>query len=430
MPFWLSQASATTPFCGEQGSFGDQSDKDGHTHTTESQGELQDSALSYNTSAVGRTSQLGLDSSGLQSGQEAATTDDIAQQLCRQFAHLLRNRQEVADARLEAQQALQRSNALRHLFCESQHKLMSYIRDKAPGNEFDKDQFLSLCNTAITDSNAADAQAITASVVQGKLSSLEYGLRELEATSLQQLKSLLIRTGAWANAQLESECLQKDLPKISQQSPSPIIEPLLKSYYARAGQVGLLGEEMADLDTEYQQALSLRTLKSDQGNPPSEPETHYEQEYKSSRAAIEKRLGDAITAAEDAKRQCVLADLEPDPFLSDTSFDDFRLPEPLLITPAHEEQNVHGHSETPNLDNSESANADRKQAMVLQWASQIPAVDEECTVPLVTKEEVDAINRIELEKWPFQHVQRPRRHSSESHLRWKGNESQKELNDI
>ncbi|PPJ61375.1 hypothetical protein CBER1_09442 [Cercospora berteroae] len=215
-------------------------------------------------------------------------------------------------------------------------------------------------------------------------------------------KQVSRRTGVWNDAQLDPDQLRGEFPAILQQSPSASMNSLLREYYSRVGEVGLRGEELAGLDFEYQQ-------------------------YKATRVEVEKRRGDAIAAAEESTAQCILAGLDPEALLPDTSLDGFMLPEPLFMARTQERQDTSAHILAGTAHVPQPDAADSKQAMVVEWATKVTAVDEEPAVPGITTEEILAMNQRQWDKWGHQIIQRPRGHSSESHLRWKGNESHKEL---
>ncbi|KAF2215315.1 hypothetical protein CERZMDRAFT_82345 [Cercospora zeae-maydis SCOH1-5] len=358
--------------------------------------------------------------------ETAAKLEEVAQELRRQYAKLLRSRNTAENIRLEVQAALQQSNNLRGFFRESQHQLISYIRDQGGGNGLDQAAFLSLCEKAIADSDAANAQATTASVLEGKLSSEEYILNEDQLAFARTLDQFLQSTGAWHSAQLDQLHLDDNISAMSQHTPSPTIDPLLASYHDKAGDVGLLVEELADFDIEHQQALGQRALERDQGKAPSEMDSHHERRYKASRATLEKRLGDAIAATEDAKKQYFVTKFGVASSLPDMALEDFALPEPFLNPKIPEQHHIFGHDENSVEASSPTDAAEHKQGRVLEWASHIHEVAAKPTIRpvtnegvdgispsfLVTQEDVEAMHRIDLDKWGFIHVQRPRRNSS------------------
>ncbi|CAK1364527.1 unnamed protein product [Cercospora beticola] len=379
-----------------------------------------------------------LEQPAVQEGEALVIQGDITQELRRQYVQLLRRRARVEHIRVEAQQALQQSSDARRFFHESKHELMKYIRDQGGGYSLDQPAFLTLCDNMLVDSDTADAKATTAKNLQGKLSSHEYRLRESESAFSKQLDEFLKSTGAWDSTQLDQVRLENTSTTTSQSTLSPILDPLLQTYYDKAGDVRLLGEELADLDVEHQQALSIRALERDQGKTPSETESCYERSYQASRAALEKQFGDALAAADAIRRQYFS---EISSSLPDLPLDEFVLPEPLFEPRSPEQNRESNQDATSTAASSRSTCAERKQEMVLEWANQIqeiadkppirPVTNEEVDGKpptfLVTQEDVDAMQRIDLDKWGYVHVQRPRRHSSVSHLRWKVNEANKHL---
>ncbi|KAM3416842.1 hypothetical protein BST61_g8432 [Cercospora zeina] len=443
MPFGPSQESPTTRArtSGDRFSSEDDINKGELSTAQDFRAAPPDSVQTPHTRAVAAATQPDLKRPDSHDGPTAAPLEQLAQELRHDYAKLARGREGAENMRLEVQAALLQSSTLRGLFCESQRRLTSYIRDKGGGNGLDQATFLSLCGHAIADSNAADAQATTASILEGKLSSQGYRLKERELAFSRRLEHFLTSTGVWHSAQLDHILVDNNLSTTSQHTRSPNIDPCLELYYEKAGEVGLLGEELADLDIEHQQAHSQRALERDQCRPPSETESHHERTYMASRATLEKRLADAIAAAEDARKQYLVTGFDSTISLPDLSLDDFALPEPILRPRSPDQHHVHYQDGNSIEASSPSNSAERAQGRVLAWASQIHEVAEKPTIrpvtnedadgasPLawVTQEEVDAMHRIDLDKGGFVHVHRPRRNSSVSHLRWKVHEANKQL---
>ncbi|USW52836.1 hypothetical protein Slin15195_G061550 [Septoria linicola] len=227
---------------------------------------------------------------------------DVLASVARDYARLTRSRDETSRRRLEAQIALQQSTDLQTWSRESQHELLNIIRGERetwPSS----DRAVTAYNKAQADSNAADAHAQTVHLLERKLSSLEARLRERESQFYQHITSLLEDSSTITDGK---DVAEED----SESTQSPVLHPLLASYYDKVGDIGICHEDIANLDLNFHEKSSRRALLIDQGDFLSQTNSTHDRNYKTSRRQLLHRLSDCIEATDVARQLCVRAELD------------------------------------------------------------------------------------------------------------------------
>lgn len=101
-----------------------------------------------------------------------------------------------------------------------------------------------------------------------------------------------------------------DLSVLGEQ-PCSETHPLLERYYDGAGELQLLGEQLAELDFAYQEAVAESELLQDQGMMPELSDAIRQKEYLRQRGELEVALDAAILESDELKRLCVVEGLLP-----------------------------------------------------------------------------------------------------------------------
>lgn len=93
--------------------------------------------------------------------------------------------------------------------------------------------------------------------------------------------------------------------RTSQVSEANALHPILESYYDKAGDVGLIGEELADLDIEYEETRGSRLFIAERGDSLSMSNSKFEENYRHAREQIEQRLSVAVEEANELRQRCI-----------------------------------------------------------------------------------------------------------------------------
>lgn len=353
-------------------------------------------------------------------------------ELRRSYTKVIWHRKAVLTLRTETQMALQESANLRGRARGSQQELMAYIRDKGGGILEEDAHYVDIYNRAQGDSNAVDSEAFKAQLLEARLGSMEHRMKDQELHFQHLWTNLLVDTGLWAEAQLGDPSLLDESKASSEMSQSPKLDPVLATYYHNVGEVGMLNEDIANLDMDYHHDSVQRALEVDQGGAEDQSESQHTVSYKERRADLVEKRSAAIAAAETAKQTYLMSNLAND--MSAKALEQLGLNMPLdemsLPGPLHMPEPIQ-----PTFDRTAEAEtgtppvadlAPSRDEQVLEWAIRIARIDtgQSTAEPSLTKSDVDRMRdfEAELRASTYVAVNRPRRNSM-SHIHRKASES-------
>ncbi|KAK4502649.1 hypothetical protein PRZ48_006075 [Zasmidium cellare] len=237
---------------------------------------------------------------------------DLLDRLSRRYGTLMQTRDEMLEVHTKVQMEWARCADMRRFYLESQGRFMEQAeaclstQDRAGAMEL----LRQLYRQTQADLNAMNVQAEITRNLEDRLSSIHFHLlRRDEAffkschaiISLQPLSPATEKQIAASAVRVRSSSASNE----SEASAGNALHPTLESYYDKAGDVGLIGEELANLDVEYQEARGVRLFLAERDDSPSLSDSEFEENYRQAREQIEQRLTVAMQEAEKLRHQCI-----------------------------------------------------------------------------------------------------------------------------
>lgn len=238
-------------------------------------------------------------------------------QLQRQHKKLSHLREEEVAARTLAQIEWAKCAVARTHYSDSQTLFMSQVRDAMEtGDLANRIGYLEeLKQQADRDLDKMKLQTSLTKELEERLSNISLRLQDRESAFVlaSQKSARLLSSSPQSIRPTDSQ----GASRCSEYAASPAaaakaMHPLLEDYYDKAGDVGLIGEELADLDIEHQEATAFRIFQLDHEEQPTVSSVQFEHDYRVARAEIEQRLRIAIQEAQSRKRLCIDRGLDID----------------------------------------------------------------------------------------------------------------------
>lgn len=155
----------------------------------------------------------------------------------------------------------------------------------------------------------AQQQFDATKVLEHSLSKLETHQSTLEAATFESLERMLVEMSFVPSNNVLEGMVEADPVSnkflTSNRSPSPHLHPYVAQYYDKLGDVGLLGEALANLEAEYKEATRDREFRLDHEQPLGLSNSDFERRFKVPMDETAQNLDLAILAVEDLKQLCL-----------------------------------------------------------------------------------------------------------------------------
>lgn len=217
----------------------------------------------------------------------------------------------------------------------------------------------------LSDHHALEAQAETTKVIEARLEGLDYQADQQNQIVVNLMRALTTEHKGFG---IDNDDDFDDLFGLgdtakrsttrrnsSEHSVETGLHPDLISYLDAVGNLNLIGEELVDLEHEYQEERVTRLFLEDQGGVTSEENFQHEEQYKSQRAVIEKRLDVAIAEIGARKRKCLDQGIDVDDFETDA---------PAAISRMSQDMSIHEDQER-EIDQNSTSESDSGQRNVI-----------------------------------------------------------------
>ncbi|KAK4544659.1 hypothetical protein LTR36_003908 [Oleoguttula mirabilis] len=124
---------------------------------------------------------------------------------------------------------------------------------------------------------------------------------------VQQLKAKQISSGS-IEAASDDGSNRHVLPR----NGTSQLHPDLERYLDKTGDVGLLGEQLVNLDVDFEEATAMRAFDAEHDRPPSTSDSEFLRRHHDARELLERKLGPAIEVADELKAICLAIGLNID----------------------------------------------------------------------------------------------------------------------
>ncbi|EME84779.1 uncharacterized protein MYCFIDRAFT_82869 [Pseudocercospora fijiensis CIRAD86] len=240
----------------------------------------------------------------------------LYQETRKSYADLLRSRHSALKTHAEVQISLRRYLQLRSSVRDSQRELCQALKIAQAEGSWARlsDQLCEKSELLEADFGTLEAHVARLQTCQGRLANLEFTVRERENDLFSALESLARAIGVINEPDYGETWFMEGIDGKSRSTESTHLNPLLETYYDKAGDAGLLRDMLVGLDYDYLEAKARRNiLLLDQDRALSCSDSHIDQEYRHQRAGIVDELEAATREAEEAKKSCLDAGLQPEP---------------------------------------------------------------------------------------------------------------------
>lgn len=234
--------------------------------------------------------------------------DDSLNRVTRRCDRLTRTRDRMLELRTQIQTEWARYADMQRFYIESQDNFMAQAELYMTSSDLTDHmtRLRHLHQQTRADLNAMEVQAEITRNLENRLSSMHFKIQQRDQAfveSCHALVDLLQRRSATTHREVP----QKKRPastatQSSRPSKTDAMHPLLEKHYDKAGDVGLIGEELANMDVEHEEGVEGRLLLAERDEDLSVSNSQFEWNYRSSRAEIEQRLEFALRVAQELKQ--------------------------------------------------------------------------------------------------------------------------------
>ncbi|KAF2159650.1 hypothetical protein M409DRAFT_60583 [Zasmidium cellare ATCC 36951] len=237
---------------------------------------------------------------------------DKLDRLSRRYGKLMQARDEMLEVQNMEQVEWARCADMRRFYLESQQRFMEQaevlLSAENPAEELER--LRQFHRQTQADLNAMNVQADITRNLEDRLSNVYFHLNRRDEAFMESCHDMasLWPMSAASRRQTSgsvAKAISSSLSQWSKASGGNTLHPTLEGYYDKAGDVGLIGEELANLDIEYEEARGARLFIAERDDSLSISDSQFEDNYRHAREQIEQRLGRAFQEANELGQRCI-----------------------------------------------------------------------------------------------------------------------------